>query len=52
MIIIMRFGENNVFGPKYIDICQFQRLAGGWHMVHLNVLFIIYKSGKSTRDIC
>ena len=28
MIIIMRFGENNVSGPKYIDIYQVQGLAG------------------------
>ena len=24
MIITMRFGENNVLGPKYIDIYEFQ----------------------------
>ena len=25
----MRFGENNVFGPKYIDIYQFRGFVGG-----------------------
>ena len=31
-MIIMRFGENNVLGPKYIDMYQFRWLVGeeGW----------------------
>ena len=29
MIIIMRFAEKNVFGPKYIDIYKFWGFAGG-----------------------
>ena len=28
-MIIMRFGENNVLGPKYMDIYQFRRSWGG-----------------------
>ena len=28
MIIIMRFGENNVLGPKYINIYTFWGFAG------------------------
>ena len=31
MIIIMRFGENNVLAPKYIDIYQFRGFTGGLH---------------------
>ena len=30
MIIIMRFDENNVLGPKYINIYQFW----GWEGLH------------------
>ena len=30
MIIIMRFGENNVLGPKYIDIYEFRGVRGGY----------------------
>ena len=29
MIIIVRFGENNVFCPKYIDIYEFLGVMGG-----------------------
>ena len=29
MIIIMRFGENNVLCPKYIDIYKFGGVWGG-----------------------
>ena len=29
MKIIMRFGENNVLGPKYIDIYEFWGVWGG-----------------------
>ena len=46
----MRFSENNVSGPKYyMDIYQFQGLAGGRYMVQLNFSFIIHKNEKSTR---
>ena len=44
----MRFGENNVLGPKYMDMYQFRVLAGGG-IVHLIFLFIIHKNEKSTR---
>ena len=49
MIIIIVFDENNVLGPKYIDIYQFWGLARGRYMVHPNFLFIIHKKEKSTR---
>ena len=47
----MRFGENNVICPKYIDIYAFWGGWGGWggrrgSPVHF--LFIIQKIGKST----
>ena len=29
MTIIIKFGENNVFGPKYIDGDQYRGLEGG-----------------------
>ena len=31
VIIILRFGVNNVLGSKYIDIYQFRGLEGGLH---------------------
>ena len=31
MMIIMRFGENNVLCPKYIDIYEFQVVRGAVH---------------------
>ena len=49
VIIIMRFGENNVLCPKYIDICEFEGVQGGgctYSTVHF--LFIIQNNGKST----
>ena len=48
-IIILRFGENNVLFPKYIDIYEFQRGMWGcmWSTIHF--LFFIQKNGKSTR---
>ena len=42
----MRFGENNVICPKYIDIYVFR---GGWGGSPIHFLFIIQKNGKSTR---
>ena len=42
--IIMRFGESNVLGSKYIDIYKFRGLAWGDHMVHLS--FFVYYSWK------
>ena len=39
----MRFGENNVLGPKYIEIYQFRSTLQFW--------FIIHKNGKSTGGI-
>ena len=31
MIVIMRFDENNVLCPKYIDIYEFRGVWGGVH---------------------
>ena len=42
VIIIRRFAENNILGPKYIDIYKFGGLAGGGgNMVH-HVFFVYY----------
>ena len=49
MIIIMRSDENNVLGPKYIDIYQFWGVVGGgvtWSTLHF--LFMIHKNIKNT----
>ena len=46
VIIIMRFGENIVLGPKYINIYKF-RVGWTWSTVHF--LFIFQKNRKSTR---
>ena len=47
VIIIMRFGENNVFGPKYIDIYQFLELVGGGcYMVTLHFCLLFIKTEK------
>ena len=43
----MKFGENNVLGPKYIDIYQFQGFVGGGAWSNLHFFFIIHKNGKS-----
>ena len=48
-IIIMRFGENNVLCPKYIDIYKFRGVRGGSTYSTVHFLFIIQKNGKSTR---
>ena len=40
MIIIMRFGENNVLGPKYIDIYEFGGGTGGRTYSTVHFLFI------------
>ena len=42
----MRFGENNVICPKYINIYAFR---GGRRGSPVHFLFIIQKNGKSTR---
>ena len=53
VIIIIRFGENNLLGTIYVDIYQFQRWARGLHgspyvycllFIKVNYLFIIHKS--------
>ena len=44
----MRFSENNVLRPKYIDIYEFRGVRGGhaWSTVRFCLLF--KNSGKST----
>ena len=49
MIIIMRFRENNVLCPKYIDIYEFQGVWRGRTYSTVHFLFIIKKNVKSTR---
>ena len=44
----MRFGEN-VLGPKYTDIYEFQGVQGGRTNSTVDFLFIIKKNRKSTR---
>ena len=48
MIIIMRFGENIVLGPKYINIYEFWGYGRDVHG-DAHFLFIIKKNGKSIR---
>ena len=47
VIIIMRFGKNNVLCPKYINIYEFRGIREGhtWSTVHF--LFIIQKNRKA-----
>ena len=40
----MRFGENNVLCPKYIDIYEFQGVWGGAYMAHRT--FFVHYSKK------
>ena len=49
MIIIMRFGENNVLFPKYINIYEFWGVRGRHTYSTIHFLFIIQKNGKSAR---
>ena len=53
MIIIVRFGENNVLCPKYIDIYDFLRGGRGVHgercrtyMVHHTFFLLLKKTEK------
>ena len=47
MIIIMRFCENNVLGPKYIDIYKFWGFIGGLDSPpYVFIIIIIHKTGK------
>ena len=50
MIIIMRFGENNVLCPKYIDIYEFRGIRGETYMVHRTFLFIIQKKNEKVEE--
>ena len=47
--IIVRFGENNVLGLKYIVIYQFWGFAEGVTCPPHIIFFIIHKNGKCTR---
>ena len=49
VIIIIRFGENNVLGTIYIDIYQFLEWAEEEHGPPHIFLFIIHKNGKIIR---
>ena len=46
MIIIMRFGGNNVLCPKYIDIYEFMGVQGGCTMYMVHHTFFVYYSKK------
>ena len=48
--IIIRFGENNILCPKYVDIYEFWGVWGGRTNSSVQFLFIIQKNGKSTRE--
>ena len=45
----MRFGENNVVCPKYIDIYEFWGVWGGCTYSTVHFLAYYSKNGKSTR---
>ena len=51
VIIIIRFGENNVLGTIYYIniIINFRGMQGGGHVSPDVVLFIDHKNGKITR---
>ena len=44
----MRFGENNVLCPKYIDIYEFWGVRGGTYIFH-RTFFVYYK--KKTEKV-
>ena len=45
----MRFGENNVLGPKYINIYEFWRVGDGTNMVH-HTFFVYYLCTKKVQE--
>ena len=49
MIIIMRFGENNVLCPKYIDIYEFQWVRGDVHGPP-NFFCLLLKNTKKVQE--
>ena len=49
VIIVMRFGENNVLCPKYIDTYEFRGVWEGCTYSTVHFLFIIQRNRKSTR---
>ena len=50
MIIIMRFGENNVLCPKYIDTYEFRGGMGGCTYSTVHFLFIIKKKTLTVQE--
>ena len=46
MIIIMTFGENNILGPKYIDIYEFQEVQGGCTYTTIHFCLLLKKMEK------
>ena len=49
MIIIMRFGKNNVLCPKYIDMYEFWGGTGDVYGPPYIFCSLFKKNGKSTR---
>ena len=49
VIIIMRFGENNVLCPKHTNIYEFGGVQEGCTYSTAHLLFVIQKNRKSTR---
>ena len=51
VIIIMRVGENNVLGPKCIDIYEFRGVWRGRTYSTVHFLFIIKKKQKKYKSM-
>ena len=49
MIITMKFGENNVLCPKYIDIYEFWRIQGDIHGP-LYIFCLLFKKTKKVQE--
>ena len=49
MIIIMRFGENNVLCPKYIDIYEFWGVRGDIHTPP-NIFCLLFKKTEKVLE--
>ena len=50
VIIIMRFGDNNVLCVKYINIYEFRGVRGGRTYTTVHFLFIIKKKTKKVQE--
>ena len=49
MIIIMRFGENNVLCPKYNDIYEFGGVWEGMYIFH-RIFFLLLKKMEKVQE--